>query len=115
LTSGLQCLSELNVAENFITCLKEEELYQCLCLENLNVSGNPLCSLQDIKAINVLPCLRGLWLMDPMYGKCPVAASCDSRAMLVNSLSYVQNLNGSKITAEECKEVRVSLSLILKI
>lgn len=101
-------LAELNVANNQITCLEAEDLYKCSCLQNLNVSGNPLCTVQDVENLNVVPTVKEFYLIDPSYGKCPVASICESRSFLVNRLRYVQMLNGKPVTDAERKELQVS-------
>ncbi len=104
-------LVELNVASNQITCLELEDLYKSSSLQNFNVAGNPLCTLQDVENINVIPTLKEFYLVDPSYGKCPVASLCESRSLLVYKLKHIKKLNGKMITDAEREDVNVSVSL----
>ncbi|ODN02722.1 Leucine-rich repeat-containing protein 9 [Orchesella cincta] len=91
-----------------------------LRLDNLRIlwlSGNRLTSLSFLN--HGLPCLqelnfkmranascqrmpmRELSIVDPMYGKCPVACLCDSRPIIISSIKNISVLNGKKITADE--------------
>lgn len=107
LNHGLPSLLELNVANNEISCLSAESLFKCRSLETLNVAGNPLCTIQDIKDVNACPKLKELILIDAMYGKCPVACLCDSRPMVVSAINNVCILNGKRITDDEVKITQV--------
>ena len=107
LGQGLVCLNELNVARNDITCILEENLFKCVNLQRLNLSGNPICIFQDVQAVRVLPNLESLYLADPLYGKCPVANICDSRAMFLSFLSKITTLDGRKVTPAELAAVQV--------
>ncbi|CAG7734796.1 unnamed protein product [Allacma fusca] len=106
LGQGLNCLNELNVARNDISCLLEEQLLKCVNLQRLNLSGNPLCILQDIQAVRVLPSLTSLHLADPLYGKCPVSTLCDSRSMLLSILGNLASLDGKTVTPAEIAYVQ---------
>lgn len=101
-------LAELNVANNEITCLEAEDLFKCSYLQNFNVSGNPLCTVQDVENVNVISTLKEFYLVDPSYGKCPVASLCESRSLLVNRLKNVKILNGKVITDAEREDVQVT-------
>ena len=107
LGQGLPSLVELNAARNEVTCLHEEHFRRCANLHTLNLSANPLCTIQDIQALKALPALKSLYLTDPVYGKCPVATLCDSRTLLLSTLTNIANLDGKLITAAEISNVQV--------
>jgi hypothetical protein len=107
LGQGLPCLLDLNVAKNEVTSLHEEELFKCVNLQTLNLSGNPLFTVQDVQAVKVLSNLQNLYLADPVYGKCPVAALCDSRSMLLSILTNISNLDGKCVSLSELSTIQV--------
>ena len=96
----------LNVARNEITCLYEEQLFKCVNLQMLNLSGNPICTVQDVQAVKVLSNLQTLYLADPVYGKCPVAALCDSRTMLLSILTNISSLDGKSVSLSELSTIQ---------
>jgi len=107
MAEGLPSLEELNVAQNNIARLQMTDFLNCPLLESINLSGNPLTTLQDIVALKTISTLRTLYFADPVYGKCPVAAHCDSRAMILSILDHVVSLDGKNLTSTEMSDINV--------
>ncbi|KOC69785.1 Leucine-rich repeat-containing protein 9 [Habropoda laboriosa] len=96
----LTWLQELNLADNKITrinkisCRKSE-------LHNLNLAGNYLCFIKDIKHLSQFQKLNSLVFADPLYGDCPLVALCNYRIHVIHYLPHIKKLDHYKIHEKE--------------
>lgn len=90
--NGLTSLLELNLAAN-----KIEKIGHALdshsALENLNLSGNNICSFKDITHLVRLPKLKILGLKDPLYAPNPVCYLCNYSTHVLYHLPWLERLD----------------------
>ncbi|XP_041469372.1 leucine-rich repeat-containing protein 9-like isoform X1 [Lytechinus variegatus] len=102
--NGLTALSELNLADN-----KIEKIGHSLDnhdkLENLNLSGNNICSFKDITHLVRLPRLRILGLKDPLYAPNPVCYLCNYSTHVLYHLPWLERLDTYDVCNKSLREM----------
>nr|XP_031843413.1 leucine-rich repeat-containing protein 9-like [Nomia melanderi] len=93
-------LEDLNLANNKLKKIDKYFINKSeLCY--LNLAGNPLCFIQDIRNLSHLQKLRTLIFADPLYGNCPIVALCNYRAYVINYLPNIKKLDHYTIYEKE--------------
>jgi Leucine-rich repeat (LRR) protein len=67
----LRSLKKLNLAMNLIEVL-QNTLDDLNCLEELNLSGNKICRIEEILMLKKIPNLKVLSFFDPHFGENPI-------------------------------------------
>ncbi|XP_072171420.1 leucine-rich repeat-containing protein 9-like [Diadema setosum] len=102
--TGLSSLLELNLASN-----KIEKIGHALDshsqLENLNLSGNNICSFKDITHLVRLPRLKSLGLKDPLYAPNPVCYLCNYSTHVLYHLPWLERLDAYDVSNKSLREM----------
>ncbi|XP_017761966.1 PREDICTED: leucine-rich repeat-containing protein 9-like [Eufriesea mexicana] len=93
----LTWLQELNLANNKLERINKIS-WRKLELCNLNLAGNPLCFIRDIKYLSQLQKLNSLVFADSLYGDCPLVTSCNYRIYVIHYLPHIKKLDHYKIS-----------------
>ena len=122
----------MNLADNLISSVRWG-LAGCKRLTALNLSGNPLASLQvrgeggggrgagreerpdvtfvfppqESRFLSATPSLRSLTLADPVYGVTPMARLCNYRSSVLLQLPHLRALDCFSVEPEELQQLRV--------
>jgi len=100
--NGLENLPEvrvLDLSENKISSI--EKIPECLPkLYHLNICGNPLSTVEQLKPLNKLANLQALDVFD-----CPVTDTDEYRTKIFEAIPNLKFLNGYDINDEEAEEL----------
>ncbi|CAL7944316.1 unnamed protein product [Xylocopa violacea] len=93
-------LQELNLADNKLKRINKIS-WKKSDLQDLNLAGNPLCLMRDIRRLSQLQQLNSLVLSDPLYGDCPLVTLCNYRIYVIHHLPHIKKLDHYKICENE--------------
>ncbi|XP_077999840.1 leucine-rich repeat-containing protein 9-like isoform X2 [Glandiceps talaboti] len=101
---GLQYVEEINLAENKIDKIGHS-LDTHIRLENLNLSGNKICSFKELTNLVRLPSLRYLGLKDPQYSPNPVCLLCNYSTHMLYHLPTLERLDTYDVSSKNVREL----------
>uniref|UniRef100_A0A3P8Y1B0 Leucine rich repeat containing 9 n=1 Tax=Esox lucius TaxID=8010 RepID=A0A3P8Y1B0_ESOLU len=103
----LKNLRELNLADNGIEKIGHS-LDSNISLENLNLSGNKICSFKELTLLAHLPCLRELGLKDPQSSPSPVCLLCNYATHVLYHMPGLQRLDTYDVSSKQVKDAAES-------
>nr|ARS01405.1 leucine-rich repeat-containing protein 9-like protein [Oncorhynchus nerka] len=99
----LQKLRELNLADNNIEKIGHS-LDPNISIENLNLSGNKICSFKELTLLAPLTCLRVLGLKDPQSSPTPVCLLCNYATHVLYHMPGLQRLDTYDVSSKHLKD-----------
>ncbi|KAJ8341293.1 hypothetical protein SKAU_G00335840 [Synaphobranchus kaupii] len=103
----LQNLKELNLADNAIERIGHS--LDCNSgLENLNLSGNKICSFKELTHLARLPNLKSLGLKDPQSIPNPVCLLCNYSTHVLYHMPGLQRLDTYDVSNRQIKDAAES-------
>uniref|UniRef100_A0A8C8CXF8 Leucine rich repeat containing 9 n=1 Tax=Oncorhynchus tshawytscha TaxID=74940 RepID=A0A8C8CXF8_ONCTS len=103
----LQKLRELNLADNNIEKIGHS-LDPNISIENLNLSGNKICSFKELTLLAPLTCLRVLGLKDPQSSPTPVCLLCNYATHVLYHMPGLQRLDTYDVSSKHLKDAAES-------
>uniref|UniRef100_A0A4W5RBH2 Leucine rich repeat containing 9 n=1 Tax=Hucho hucho TaxID=62062 RepID=A0A4W5RBH2_9TELE len=103
----LQKLRELNLADNNIEKIGHS-LDPNISIENLNLSGNKICSFKELTFLAPLTCLRELGLKDPQSSPTPVCLLCNYATHVLYHMPGLQRLDTYDVSSKHLKDAAES-------
>uniref|UniRef100_A0A674DX66 Leucine rich repeat containing 9 n=1 Tax=Salmo trutta TaxID=8032 RepID=A0A674DX66_SALTR len=103
----LQKLRELNLADNNIEKIGHS-LDPNISIENLNLSGNKICSFKELTLLAPLTCLRELGLKDPQSSPTPVCLLCNYATHVLYHMPGLQRLDTYDVSSKHLKDAAES-------
>jgi hypothetical protein len=97
----LRKLRTLYAAENPIEFLDEAFSKDMTHLHDVNLSGCHLADVGQLCYLQQLPCLRNVWLSDPLFGDNPICRMSNYTTLALSRLDSLDSLDGVYITAEQ--------------
>ncbi|KAM4625879.1 leucine-rich repeat-containing protein 9 [Polymixia lowei] len=106
--NALENLKELNLADNNIEKIGHS-LDPNIKLENLNLSGNNICSFKELTFLAQLPHLRELGLKDPQSRPNPVCLLCNYTTHILYHMPGLQQLDTYDVSSKQVKDAAESM------
>uniref|UniRef100_A0A8C7HM05 Leucine rich repeat containing 9 n=1 Tax=Oncorhynchus kisutch TaxID=8019 RepID=A0A8C7HM05_ONCKI len=103
----LKKLRELNLADNNIEKIGHS-LDPNISIENLNLSGNKICSFKELTLLAPLTCLRVLGLKDPQSSPTPVCLLCNYATHVLYHMPGLQRLDTYDVSSKHLKDAAES-------
>ncbi|KAG5500693.1 hypothetical protein JIQ42_04716 [Leishmania sp. Namibia] len=97
----LRKLRSLYVSGNPLESLVNAFSKGMLHLHEVNLSGCYLSSITELRHLRQLPCLRNLWLLDPLFGDNPICRLSNYVTLTIATLGSLDILDGVFITPEQ--------------
>uniref|UniRef100_A0A4W5RBJ4 Leucine rich repeat containing 9 n=1 Tax=Hucho hucho TaxID=62062 RepID=A0A4W5RBJ4_9TELE len=108
---NLESLVNLQVLwlnNNFITHIEVWILDPNISIENLNLSGNKICSFKELTFLAPLTCLRELGLKDPQSSPTPVCLLCNYATHVLYHMPGLQRLDTYDVSSKHLKDAAES-------
>uniref|UniRef100_A0A8C7RE95 Leucine rich repeat containing 9 n=1 Tax=Oncorhynchus mykiss TaxID=8022 RepID=A0A8C7RE95_ONCMY len=108
---NLESLVNLQVLwlnNNFITHIEVWILDPNISIENLNLSGNKICSFKELTLLAPLTCLRVLGLKDPQSSPTPVCLLCNYATHVLYHMPGLQRLDTYDVSSKHLKDAAES-------
>lgn len=97
----LRKLRIFHIAENPITHLDGAFGKDLVHLHDMNLSGCGIYAMTELVHLKSLPCLRNLWLSDPLFGDNPVCHLNNYATFALHLLDSLETLDGNYITPDQ--------------
>ncbi|KAG5477701.1 hypothetical protein LSCM1_04997 [Leishmania martiniquensis] len=97
----LRKLRSLYVSGNPLESLANAFSKDMLYLHEVNLSGCYLSSITELRHLQQLPCLRHLWLLDPLFGDNPICRLSNYVTLTIAMLGSLDILDGIFVTSEQ--------------
>ncbi|CBZ27375.1 conserved hypothetical protein [Leishmania mexicana MHOM/GT/2001/U1103] len=97
----LRKLRSLYVSCNPLESLENAFSKDMSHLHEVNLSGCHLSSITELRHLQQLPCLRNLWLLDPLFGDNPICRLNNYVTLAISMLSSLDILDGNFVTSEQ--------------
>ncbi|KPI88937.1 hypothetical protein ABL78_1982 [Leptomonas seymouri] len=97
----LRKLRTLYVARNPIEYLDGAFSKDMAHLHDINLSGCHIADIAQLCYLQQLPCLRNLWLADPLFGDNAICRMSNYTTLALTMLDSLDSLDGVYVTAEQ--------------
>ncbi|XP_019851716.1 PREDICTED: leucine-rich repeat-containing protein 9-like [Amphimedon queenslandica] len=98
-------LLDLNLASNYISTLDNGSLSSFHRLRKLNLSGNPLTSLEELSQLYCLTSLQSLSLCDPLYSPSSICRLCNYSTLILYHMPWLKWLDSRDVDSTELRDL----------